>query len=367
MNATTKDLARIAAAVARQTSARAPRVEVNGAQRNAGHTVRARLHAATTVGLAIAVGVLVVKLSEERGLRRQVEAQGRDASAARIPNIGGERQRAALVFQAALVARMGMAGNSTTNAAALTTTAATPSTTRDGDVQRQFRHQLSDPALRSTLRGQQRSALLQLYGDLLRTWHLPADKSDRVLDLLAEQQLQEMEQSLNASDSGSTGASRASNDAAVAATNDELNAVLTDQQRKELQRQQDSVGERLTVGSLADELSLAQMPLTDGQREQLTQVMVDERKAVPVPDVSNFPANSPDVQRAREDWQSSLDQRVQDRAATVLTSDQQTRFEQFMTRQREARHAFASFSVAQSDDNAGGGAPPSATVPQQGP
>ena len=367
MNATPKDLTRIAAAVARQTSARAPRVEVNGAQHNAGHTVRATLHAATTVGLAIAVGVLVVKLSEERGLRRQVEAQGRDVSAARVPNMDAVRPRAALVFQAALVARMRMVGNSATNAAALTTRAATPSATRDRDVQQQFRHQLSDPALRSALRGQQRSAVLQLYGDLLRTWHLPADKSDRVLDLLAEQQLQEMEQSLNASDPGSSATAKASTEAALSATNDELNTVLSDQQRKELQRQQDSLSERLTVGSLADELSLAQMPLSDGQREQLTQVMVDERKAVPVPDVSTFPPNSPDAQRALDDWQTALDQRVQDRAATILTSDQQTRFEQFMARQREARSAFASLNVAQTGDNAGGGTAPSAILPPQGP
>jgi hypothetical protein len=362
MNATAKDLARIAAAVARQTSARAPRAEVNGAQRNAGHSVRARLHAATTVALAIVVGVLVFKLSEERGLRRQVEAQRRDVSTARIPNIGAERQRAAWGFQAALIARMGMAGNTTTNAAALTTPAATPSATRDRDVQQQLRHPLSGPALRSALRGQQRSAVLQLYGDLLRSWHLPADKSDRVLDVLAEQQLQEIEQSLNAGEPGNAGTTTASSDAAMSAK-DELGAVLTEQQRKELQRQQETLSERLTIGSLADELSLAQIPLTDGQRDQLTQVMVDERKAVPIPDVSGFPANSPDAQRALEDWQSALDQRMQDRAATILTSAQQTRYEQFMQRQRDARKVFAAFEVAPAGDNSGAAAAPAPSSP----
>ncbi len=197
----------------------------------------------------------------------------------------------------------------------------------------------------------------------MRSWHLPADKSDRLLDLLAEQQLQEMEQSLKTSEPGSAAVARASDDAAMSASKDEINALLTDQQRKELQYQQDSLNERLTVGSLADELSLAQMPLTDSQREQLTHAMVDERNAVSRPDVSNMPANSPDAQGAVEDWQSALDQRVQDRAATILTSAQQTRYEQFMTRQREARSAFASFEVAQSGDNAGGATPPTATSP----
>jgi hypothetical protein len=90
--------------------------------------------------------------------------------------------------------------------------------------------------------------------------------------------------------------------------------------------------------------------------EQLIQIMYDERTAIPAPTVDNSSANSPDAQRALDDWQSALDQRVQDRAATILTSDQQTRFEQFMIRQREARSAFASLNVAQTGDNPGGGA-----------
>jgi hypothetical protein len=346
--------------------ARALRVEVNGMQRNARHPVRAVLHVAMTVGLAIAVAVLAFKLAGEREHRWRAEEQVRDMVPARARNIKVEQQPTGQALRAALAARLATAGNSATDLVALTT-ARTSSGSRERDFRQQLQRQLSDPAMRSALRGQLHSSVLQLYGDLLRGWRMSADKSDRVLDILAEQQIQEMEQSVNSSNPGITGAARASTEATVSANNDELNAVLTDQQRKELQRQQDSLSERLTVGSLADELSLAQMPLTDGQREQLTQVMVDERKAVPVPDVSNFPSNSPDAQRMLKDWQSALDQRVQERAATILTSAQQARYEQFFSRQRESRNAFASSEVAQSGDNAGGGAPPSATVPPQGP
>jgi hypothetical protein len=321
------------------------------------------------VGLAIAVAVLAFKWSEERDLRRQAETRVTEVSLARLPTaLPGYPSTLWPVGVPSILS----AGAAHTGAAQVGSSpnskTAPGSQDRAGDFPvQQLRKQLSDPATRNAVRGQQRSAVLQLYGDLLRSWHLAADKSDRVLDLLAEQQLQEMEQSLNAANPGSTVAAKASTEAVVSASADELNAMLTGQQRKELQRQQDSLSERLTMGSLADELSLAQMPLTDGQREQLTQVMVDECKAVPVPDVSNLPANSPDAQRMLEDWQSGLDQRIQDRAATILTSPQQARYEQFMSRQREARNAFASFEVAQSGDDAGGGVPPSATVPPQGP
>jgi hypothetical protein len=64
-----------------------------------------------------------------------------------------------------------------------------------------------------------------------------------------------------------------------------------------------------------------------------------------------------------EDWQSALDQRVQDRAATILTSAQQTRYEQFMQRQRDARKVFAAFEVAPAGDNSGAAAAPAPSSP----
>jgi hypothetical protein len=359
VNPATKDLARIAASVARESTSRASRVDANEAPRSSSHSVRARLHGAVTVGLAIAVAVLASKLTEERDLRRRVEAHVEKIAAAHPPNIGAvQQQQAGWALRAALAARIESAGSGATKVAALTT-AGTPSAVRDRDFQQQLRRQLSDPALRGALRGQQRSAVLQMYGDLLRSWHLPADKSDRVLDFLAEQQLVEMDRSLAQSTGSALGVPASDN-------SDELKAVLTDQQRAQLTKQQASLSERLTVSALSDELSLAQMPLTDSQRDQLTQIMYDERTAIPAPDDQS---NSPDARHALEDWQSALEQRVQDRAATVLTSAQQTRYEQFTTRQREARNAFASFEVAQSGDNAHAGeaAPPSATVLPQGP
>jgi hypothetical protein len=365
MNTTTKNLARIAASVARKPSARASLVDVNGAQRNPGHSIRARLHGAMTVGLAVTVGVLAFKWSEERDLRRQAETRVTEVIVARFPTaLPGYRSTPWPVGVPSIL----HAGAAHTGAAQV---ASSPnSKTAPGSQDRaadfplqQLRKQLSDPATRNALRGQQRSAVLQMYGDLLRSWHLPTDKSDRVLDLLAEQQLQEMEQSINASDPGSTGASKPATDAKAVTLADELDALLSDQQRKELQRQQETLNERLTVGSLADELSLAQMPLTDSQRDQLTQAMVGERNAVPVPDVSTFPPNSPDAQRALEDWQSALDQRMQDRAATILTSAQQTRYEQFMQRQRDARKVFAASEVAPAGDNSGAAAAPAPSSP----
>jgi hypothetical protein len=137
------------------------------------------------------------------------------------------------------------------------------------------------------------------------------------------------------------------------ATNGITRAALYASVRDYLSRQQATLSELLTVSSLSDELSLAQVPMTDSQREQLTQIMYEERTAIPAPNVDNFSTNSRVAQRALEDWEAALEQRVQDRASGILSSAQQTRYEQFMTRQREARNAFASFDVAQSRDNGG--------------
>lgn len=363
MNASSKDLARIAASVARESTSRASRMDGN---ETPSHSVRARVHGAMTVGLAIAVAVLAFKLTEERDLRRRVEAHIEKVSAARPPNSGAEQQQAGWWLGAALTARIRPAGSGAAQAAVLTT-AVPRSAARDSDSRHQLRRQLSDPTLRNVLRGQQRSAALQMYGDLLRSWRLPADKSDRVLDLLAEQQLREMDRSQAASDTV-TQLGSVPPDVQSDAVSDDLKALLSDAQRAQLSQQQATLSERMTVSALSDELSLAQMPMTDSQQQQLIQIMYDERTANLAPNVDNV-ANSSDAQRALEDWQSALDQRVQDRTASILNSDQQTRFEQFMARQREARNAFASFSVAQSSDNAnaGGGAPPSAAASPPGP
>jgi hypothetical protein len=370
MNATTKDLARIAASVARDPLARASRVDVNGSPRTSGHPARAVLHLVVTIGLAIAAAVLAFKWSDERELRRQAEARATEASVARLPTtLFGERQMlrqfAISAIQPPDVVRNGGPPTVVATATAATSAKGTP------DFQKQLRKQLADPTTRSAIRAQQRSMAMQMYGDLLRSWHLSAVTSDRVLDLLAEQQLREIDRALAASDAANQGPETqpggARRGAQSDATGDDLSALLTETQRTQLSQQQATLGERATVSSLADELSLAQMPMTDSQQQQLIQVMYDERTAVPAPNVDNTSVNSPDTKRALDDWQSALDQRVHDRAATILTSDQQTRFEQFMTRQREARSAFASFEVAQSGDNAGGAAPPSATAPPQGP
>src|ERR1700722_4540913 len=75
MNATTKDLARIAASVARESTSRASRVDEKKAQRNSGQSIRSALHATAIILLGLAVVVLAFKWSEERALRRQAEAR----------------------------------------------------------------------------------------------------------------------------------------------------------------------------------------------------------------------------------------------------------------------------------------------------
>ena len=331
------------------------------ARHNSGHSVRSIAHAATTILLSLAVVVLVLQVSGERALRRQADARMTQLFASRpqVPRLGQRSTSWPMTTPHDLRA---LSPRTVASQAAVTSAAvaAANSGSHPPDGEQQLREQLSDPAMRSALRGQQRSAVLQLYGELLRSWHLSAGKSDQLLDLLAEQQLQEMDRALAQSIGATTGVQPPGN-------SDELNALLTEQQGAQLTKQQATLSERMTISALADELSLAQMPLTDSQRDQLTQIMYDERLAVPAPDVQGSAANSPDARRALADWQSALEQRVQDRAATILSSAQQTRYEQFMGRQREARNAFASFEVVQSGDNAGGAAPPSATVPPQGP
>jgi hypothetical protein len=363
VNANSKDLARIAASVARESTSRASRVDRNEAQRNPSHSVRARLHGAMTIGLAIAVAVVAFKWSEERDLRRKAEARAVEVIPTHVPTTLRGDQFVTWPYKASQVKRVDTAGRAVAAPPSVPPATAAASIRRASDFQQQLRRKLSDPATRNAIRAQQRNMVIQIYGELLRSWHFSADKSDRVLDLLAEQQLREIDRSLAASDTPGQDASTRLTVGAHDADNDDLNALLTEAQRAQLSQQQATMSESATVSSLADELSLAQIPMTGSQQQQLIQIMYDERTAIPAPNVNNASANSPGAQSALDDWESALDQRVQDRAASILTDDQQTRFEQFMTRQHEARTAFASFQVAQAGDNPLSTAPPATSSP----
>jgi len=205
---------------------------------------------------------------------------------------------------------------------------------------------LADPAARDAIKLQMKGPTLQLYGELLKRWHLSGAAADSVLDALADYQSLLLVDAL-------TPGSRPGTDAR-AVDNDAVRAALTAKQLDDLRDYDESSQDRQSIAPLLSELELEQTPLSKETAEQLIGMMHDERMAVPPP-TAQPGAQAPTVQ-AMDQWQSELNQRILDRAEFILPFAALTRLQAIQNAQRVAASVFAS-AIPENATTAGAGTP----------
>jgi hypothetical protein len=195
---------------------------------------------------------------------------------------------------------------------------------------------LADPASRDALRAQMRGPALQVYGELLSRWHLSGAAADPVLDALAAYQSGQLVDALSPGNRAGVPAPDAN-----AADNDAVRAALNPKQLEELRAFDSALPDRQAIAPLLSELELAQTPLSKDTAEQLITIMHDERVAVPQPTQAHDAQPSADSE-AMEQWQTDLDQRIDDRAEFILSSAALAKLEAFQKAQRAATAVFTS-------------------------
>lgn len=206
---------------------------------------------------------------------------------------------------------------------------------------------LADPAAREALRSQQKGAVLQLYGELLKRWHLNGASAGSVLDALADHELQQLVSVL------APGAAGTDAIGGNAADNDAVRATLDAKQLQELRAYDETLPDRMAIQPLLSELELAQTPLSADNAEQLINAAHDERVAIPQPQPPDSQATSAYLQSLK-DWQVNLDQRIRDRADAFLPADVVNRLESLQSGRRTASSVFASVQpIAAPSTNAG--------------
>lgn len=192
--------------------------------------------------------------------------------------------------------------------------------------------QLADPATHEALRGRLRGAALQRYGELIKRWRASGVDTERLLDVIADYQLTSMVRAL-----GSGGAGSQSTTALNMGDDEALRAVLSPTERDELRAYDVTLGDRETLSPWLNEMDLAQTPLPADQAEKMIGILHDERAAVPPPEPPpTFPRDSGAYTAALADWQQAYDQRVLDRAALILSSDQLSKLDSYQRGQRAA-------------------------------
>jgi hypothetical protein len=212
---------------------------------------------------------------------------------------------------------------------------------------------MSDPEMKKAIGQQQEMMVNTMYGPVFKQLGLSADETTKLKALLAAQQSLAMDHAgdmFNPSQDKAAQAEAAKTLAAQqTAIQDQEKALLGDTRYAQFQDYSGSIGQRMVVNQFSQQMASGQSPLSDGQSQQLLQIMADENKNNPSPfGASAGGVTDPNAFQAlmTEDGinqflqnMEAMNQRVLDRAAGVLTADQMQAFTEFQTAQTQMQKA----------------------------
>jgi hypothetical protein len=180
-----------------------------------------------------------------------------------------------------------------------------------------------------------------MYGGLFKDLKLSPEEKDKLKELLTDSQMKNIEAAqgmFGGKDGAAEDATKQIADSKKQ-TDAEIKALLGDERFAQYQEYQKSVGERMQLDQLRNQLASANMPLDDAQAAQLMQIMKDEKAASPAPisdDQTQLPKKDTFTSENLEKqlaWMDDYNRRVLDRAAQVLTPDQFKQYQSFQEQQ----------------------------------
>jgi hypothetical protein len=205
----------------------------------------------------------------------------------------------------------------------------TPDDTKPKGMGGMFAQMFKDPQMRKLLAAQQEGALRGLYADYLKGANLTPDQTEQFFKLLGDRQMALMDSSANALSGSGVDMNAAT--AATSAADDALKALLGPDQYAQYKGFEKTLGVRMQLNQLGQQLSGEGMPLQDYQSTALIQIMSQENAAMP-----NFGAGSGSPANFTTMTQADLDQyaqrldatnqRIYTRAMSVLSGPQLTAF-----------------------------------------
>ncbi len=227
---------------------------------------------------------------------------------------------------------------------------------------------MKDPAMKEMMRSQQKVMVQKMYGPLLKDLNLAPEEKDRFMALVLDHQLAAVDQAGTLFGGGDKDKTE------VAATLKDkekemeanLKALLGDDKFAQYTDYKGTMGDRLQLDQLKQQLDGSGTPLQDDQLKSLLGIMKEERDKVP-PVVDNKAANgaadfakmlTDDSIEKQFQWQQDLNRRVLERAGQVLSPQQLKEYTDFQSQQlnmqkagmKMAREMFGSGSKTPSPD-----------------
>lgn len=204
------------------------------------------------------------------------------------------------------------------------------------------RTSVSDPGVRECAvtgsgreipRARYEAALRRMYNGLARELNLSPEQEVQLLDLLLEQRIEQFEAVQKFA--GDRAAMSSATNELKQGNDTELMTVLGDKYLQ-FEDYQKGLGERMQIDQAALQLEAASVPLREAQRNNLLAVMVGERDRIPRPAwIAGASAQENTAQQRA--WQEDYEERVRDRASSVLTSDQLKQYDVYRNLQSTMR------------------------------
>jgi hypothetical protein len=175
----------------------------------------------------------------------------------------------------------------------------------------------SEEFMHKMMRSQVRAHNKQLYAEIGARLGLSKEEANKLIDLLTEQQIQG---GMSWDDTSADGALRLmaekerQNKAKIA-------ELIGTDKADSLAEYQQSLPARQELDMLARQLDGADTPLTEEQQKRLLDILVEERKRVPAPTMTEA-TSLEEFWKASAAWQANYDENVASQTSTVLNPDQ---------------------------------------------
>jgi hypothetical protein len=204
---------------------------------------------------------------------------------------------------------------------------------------------MSDPDTKKFIQEQQRLMAEQLYAPLAKQLGMTPEEATQFKKLLADNMAQATERASSMFDAGSTNRTAMMKELAAdqKSFEDEVKSFLGDSRYQQYKDYQLTVGERAQFNMFKQQSQTGEYPVTDQQMEQLLGFVRDEKQRLTaagqsVPGSGNESADlkaalGKDQADKMLASQEQLNQKVYERASTVLSPDQMQSFARFQTNQ----------------------------------
>ncbi len=209
----------------------------------------------------------------------------------------------------------------------------------------------SDPDMKKAMRGQQAMAARMMYGDFIKQAKLAPPDADKLMDLLADRQMDAAGKGMELMAGQSAGKAEAASKEiqdSHAAYDEQLKNLLGESGFKQLEDYDKSLGDRMMLQQYQAQFAASGQPLEDSQRDGLLKIMAEERAKVPATafdpgntdPAAQFKALQSD--QAMHDLlahQTEINERVLARAGSVLSADQVAAFQKIQSQMAQMQEA----------------------------